>query len=132
MKLNVQIIDDDQVIIFLHKVIIKKSGLSADPAIFSNGQQALNSLLQNFQQGERYLIFLDINMPVMDGWQFLDEIQKLPFEKSIMVVMVTSSIDASDKIKAKVYSQVIDFIEKPLKFDACNKLIQLPEIAHFL
>jgi CheY-like chemotaxis protein len=60
------------------------------------------------------LLFLDINMPVMDGWGLLDIIHREDFDKKIEVIMVTSSVDQRDKDKAASYSKIINFVEKPL------------------
>lgn len=61
-------------------------------------------------------------MPVMNGWDLLDVIHQENFEKEVHVVMVTSSVDASDKEKAFSYSKVIDFVEKPLDEQALQRL----------
>ena len=131
MNLNVLIVDDDKMIIHLHKVMVARSKLCESPLSFSDGNLALEFLKAAFAEDQHYLILLDINMPVMNGWEFLDAIQDFPFAKKVLVVMVTSSVDTGDKIKAKQYSQVIYFLEKPLKMDTCNYIKTLPKLVSF-
>lgn len=129
MSLKVLVVDDDEVVIFLHKMMVEDSGLSPEPISFKDGKAAIEYLNEQYKEGDFYLILLDINMPVMNGWEFLDAIQTMPFSNLTSVVMVTSSIDSIDRDKAKQYTQVIDYIEKPLNLDTCNRIKCLPQIA---
>lgn len=124
------IVDDDEIVIALHKIIVEKSGLSPAPESFTGGKEALNYLEEQHQEGHSYLILLDINMPNMSGWDFLDIIQTKSISGHISVIMVTSSIDIKDKEMAEQYKHVIDFVEKPLNFDVCKRIKQLLQIAH--
>ena len=121
MKINsVYIVDDDSITIFgLRKLLAK---YSADLAIeeFRNGRMALDaiySLLDN-NSSLPEVIFLDINMPVMDGWAFLDEFLKLPNIAGVHIKIITSSIDVRDRQKWQAYvkktGHQIDFITKPI------------------
>lgn len=129
MSLKVLIADDDEVVIFLQKMMVVHSGLSPEPISFNDGKAAIDYLNEQYKEGDSYLILLDINMPVMNGWEFLDAIQTMPFSNAVSVVMVTSSIDSKDRDKAKQYTQVIDYIEKPLNIETCNRIKRLPQIA---
>jgi CheY-like chemotaxis protein len=126
MKLETLIADDDDMVIFLHKIAVVESALSEKPVIARNGSQALDYVLKH--SDTTLLVLLDINMPEMDGWEFLEAIQKLPSPK-ILVVMVTSSVDSRDRKKAKSYPQVIEYIEKPLTVDTCSYIKNLPAVA---
>lgn len=121
MSLNVIIVDDDSVVLFLHKILIEKSGGFSLTDSFENAQDALSFIREN-EPGNPLLVLLDINMPAMDGWQFLDELQELKFRDRILVAMVTSSINKSDHEKAKNYSEVIAFLEKPISKSALEDL----------
>lgn len=66
------------------------------------------------QPSETILIFLDIYMPVMDGWAFLDVLQTLPIKNPIEVVILTSSSDLFEKEKARSYPNVLMYLEKEL------------------
>lgn len=129
MSLKALIVDDDEIFIYLQKIMVMKSGLSPDPIGFMDGKSAIDFLNEQYKEGDFYLILLDIHMPIMNGWEFLDSIQNMPFSGLISVVMVTSSLNDTDKMKAKRYTQVIDYIEKPLNHEACNRIRNLPQIA---
>ncbi len=132
MSLKVLIVDDDRMIKLVHKMMVLKSGLCTEPLVFDEGKSAYDFLVSQHADFDNYLVLLDINMPIMNGWEFLDAIQGKEFEKKLIVVMVTSSVDTGDRNKAKEYPQIIDFLEKPLKVDACNYIKNLPSIASLL
>lgn len=125
------IVDDDVSIQMLHKVMVGKSNISNQPLIFGNGQLALDYLLEKSISQQQYLVLLDINMPILNGWGFLDAIQRSSFENQLLIVIVTSSVDGRDRAKASNYKQIIGFMEKPLKIDGCNAIKSLPEVASF-
>lgn len=113
-NIRVMIVEDDPIISFLHKEVLKSNKIVDDPLVFMNGKEALDFILND--AGEKfYLVLLDINMPVMNGWQFLDRMEN---EKEIAcrmkVAIVTSSINPSDKVKAKEYLTVDYYLSKPL------------------
>ena len=121
---KVLIVDDDDVFLFLHDLLVKDSGLSQDPGCFLTAKSALEYLDANHQTEERYLVLLDINMPGMSGWQFLDYLEKTTYKSRVSVVLVTSSIEDAAHQKAKTYSTVKDYIEKPLSMEICSQLRQ--------
>lgn len=122
MTFRTLIVDDDSIIIFIHKKLVSKSGFPVAPESYLNGREVLDKLIASADDSTHSLILLDINMPVMSGWEFLDAIQDQPFAKHMKVAMVTSSVDASDKLKAITYPQVIGFLEKPITVDMLNDL----------
>lgn len=132
MSLQLLLVDDDQIVTFLHQRTVEKSGLASNPVCFADGQDTLDYLDEQASINSPYLILLDINMPVMDGWEFLEAIQDKPYADSLMVIMVTSSIDFSDKEKAFKYKQVLDFIVKPLTVDTCQRLMVLPALSQLI
>lgn len=131
MKLKVLIVDDDDVFIMVNTMMVKRSTISDEPIGFSSGKNALEYIEANKDENESYLIFLDINMPVMSGWDFLESLKNNNYNKEIHIVILTSSIDLSDHIKAKSYKLVIDFVEKILTLDACLRLKQMRQIAKY-
>lgn len=124
MEFKVVIVDDDSVVLFLHRVLIDLSILPSAEGSFKNGKEALDHISRNADCQPPYLVLLDINMPVMNGWDFLEEIQTQEFKENIFVAMVTSSINTDDQEHARQYPQVIDYLEKPLRKEACEKLYQ--------
>ena len=132
MSLKLLLVDDDEMVLYLHQMMLKISGFPVRPVGLKDGQEALTYLLQHYQEGDYYLILLDINMPVMNGWKFLDAIQKEPFLNKIAVIMVTSSIDAEDKLMASRFPEIIDFVEKPIDLSYFKNLVSLPQVSAYI
>ncbi|PKD21447.1 transcriptional regulator [Salegentibacter salinarum] len=124
------IIDDDKIYVNLVKKIIEIKKLSNNLLIFKNGMEALDHfklILENATE-ERLpdIIFLDINMPVMDGWEFLNEFIKIKnnFEKKITLYVVSSSIDPRDLERAKSINLVTDYLIKPIELKKFEKIFE--------
>lgn len=115
------IIDDDDVYVFGVSKLIQIKGLCENLMVFNNGQEALNYLRPIFNTPNLLpdVILLDINMPVMDGWQFAEEFTKLNnhLEKKVIVYMVSSSIDPKDVERAKAISGISNYYLKPVTLD---------------
>ncbi|AVR46876.1 response regulator [Christiangramia fulva] len=126
------IVDDDKIVTFLQKKMVAKSDLDPQPYVFEKGRDALNFLTEESDPDTEYLILLDINMPNMNGWEFLDELEKIRNKENCHVVMVTSSIDRKDKLKAANNNLVVDYIEKPVSARHCAKLKGITKLSvHF-
>jgi CheY-like chemotaxis protein len=115
---DILLIDDDPVSNLINKRIIENQ-FGCNTIIFTNAEEALNQLKTWLTDQNDLLppvIFLDIDMPHMTGWEFLDELHKLPdeFLEKCRVIILTSSIDFEDINKSKSYKVVRDFISKPL------------------
>lgn len=126
---KVFIIDDDEVNNFVCERLIKNANLTKNVGKYETAREALNDLKFIVENGEseQYfpeIIFLDINMPYMDGWDFLEEFKKFPREytNKCGIYMLSSSINKQDIDKAKGYQEVIDYITKPLTMDVLNQL----------
>ena len=119
------IIDDDPIFIFGTKKIMELTHFCKSFMIFHNGKDALDNLTAIIKNGEKLpeMILLDINMPVMDGWQFLDEFTKEPAPKKILIYIVSSSIDPADLEKAKHYKAVSNYIVKPITIKKLKDLL---------
>ncbi|TDN82154.1 CheY-like chemotaxis protein [Salegentibacter sp. 24] len=131
--LEVIIVDDDQIVVFIQKKMITNFEIASHPISFNLAQAALEHIIKDRQSDleKDYLILLDINMPHMDGWDFLDCLESHEKKSNYHVIMVTSSIDRKDKEKAKKYSTVRYFIEKPISAQDCEKIKEISEISHF-
>ena len=132
-KLNsVLLIDDDEPTNFYTQLIIEESGCADHIQVAQGGREALSYLSMTQQQnGENRfpspdLIFLDINMPAMDGWEFLDEYKKLHKDSQgkIIVVMLTTSLNPDDKLKANEMPEIAGFESKPLTEEKLNKILK--------
>ncbi len=110
------IIDDDPVFVLLFKKIMQKIGQFETVLNFENGQLGLDALIEKFDNNEPFpdIIFLDINMPVMDGWEFLKALEKYKFKDELNIYMVSSSIDPTEIKKSKKFKTVKRFISKPV------------------
>ncbi|GAB3203174.1 CheY-like chemotaxis protein [Pontibacter aydingkolensis] len=116
---RVVLIDDDQVSNFVCESIIKNDGFADEVYSFEWAQDALEFMQRssiNDPDGFPDLIFLDINMPGMDGWAFIQEYRKLPEHVTCKcsLFMLSSAVDRKDIICAKSHEEVKDFFSKPL------------------
>lgn len=119
---NIYLIDDDNNVNFLNKTIIRHSDFAERVFEFRNGNDALNQLISSKDTGELPdIIFLDVNMPEMDGWRFMAEYEKLEIEGPI-VIMLTSSIDPKDRARANQLRDLKGFKSKPLSMGAIAEL----------
>lgn len=115
MELRVMVVDDDKMFNLIAKVLLRDTGIACNPTICTNGEEALETIGQEIALDKFFLVFLDINMPVKNGWQVLDALQAFPYPENIHVVIVTSSINKADMETAKTYPQLIDYLIKPIK-----------------
>ena len=124
------IIDDDNIYINLVKKIIDIKKLSENLLVFKNGREALDyfsAIIENInEEAFPEIILLDLNMPVMDGWNFLREFAQIKAPRKIptTIYVVSSSIDPKEIEKAKSYSLVTDYLIKPVdlqEFEAIFK-----------
>jgi PAS domain S-box-containing protein len=129
-KLNVILVDDDPVVLMLQANNVKMAELDSTPSTFLNAVSAVD-YLKNKQAStstDTYLILLDINMPEMDGWSFLDELDQIELNVNYFVIMVTSSTNAADKRLALAYPKVISFVEKVLTKEKVASFKLLPPL----
>lgn len=129
MHPEVLLVDDDAIFMMFFKRMIIKSGISQDPIIFRNGLDAYEYIKDRCEENKNFIIFLDINMPLMNGWQFLEKVSANCSVKNLTTFMVSSSTDESDISKAKNYSWVKDFLIKPVMQDDLEKIRNSSDIA---
>lgn len=124
---RIMLIDDDSDTNFYNKIVLEREDASNEIIVFQNGKEALNFIKEENTKID--LIFLDINMPVMSGWQFLEHYEILEKEKqtAIIVIMLTSSANFDDKKRAESFRSVKKYINKPLNSKLIKEILSLFE-----
>ncbi|MDB9721372.1 response regulator [Winogradskyella sp.] len=119
------IIDDDPIFIFGAKRMMELADFCESFMIFKNGREALNALAPLLISGNDIpeVILLDINMPIMDGWQFLDEFTQIETHKLITIYIVSSSIDPADMNRVDDYKSVTNYIIKPISMEVLRQIM---------
>lgn len=120
-RLNVCLIDDDKIYQFTARKIIESTGHAEKILAFPNGKEALAYIQTHVAESESIpdVIFLDIHMPVMNGWQFLEGYTSIAprIPKPVTIFMVSSSLDDEDINRSKSTGVVSDYIVKPIARD---------------
>lgn len=112
------IIDDDPIFIYGTKRIMKETDFCDSLSVYHNGEDALHGLQHNYDATGKVpqVIFLDLNMPIMNGWEFLDEFIKIPSGvlKKTTIYIISSSVDPRDIDKVSEYELINNYILKPI------------------
>lgn len=126
MDKHVLLIDDDPIFHIIFTRMINKVYPSLNVNSSLNGKIGLEYLSKNYSIDKQYIILLDINMPINNGWQFLDGIKKKGIiqNNNITIFVVTSSTDLDDIKRAKSYGFVKDTLSKPLSVDSLNHVFK--------
>jgi len=133
-KLNcVLLIDDDFATNFINKKIVQKANIAEHIQIALNGKEAIDYLCNTSKfvdQGtlnpQPELVFLDINMPVMDGWEFIKTYKDLvpdKRKKEIRIIMLTSSFNPADKAKANTIKEIAEYRQKTLNIAILHEIV---------
>ena len=131
IKLNcILVIDDDEPTNFFTEMILEEAGCTRHIKLVQSGKEALEYLIKSEAPDANHethpppnLIFLDINMPAMNGWEFLDEYKKLNIADKIIVVMLTTSLFPEDKLKADEMPEISGFEHKPLTAEKVTDIL---------
>lgn len=124
----IALVDDDKIFQLTASKTIKATSISDNVLQFGNGEEALAYIRSHANDTDALpdFIFLDINMPFIDGWMFLDDfaVIKPSLKKEIAIYMVSSSIDPRDIARAKQHSDVKDYVIKPVTREKFIELLQ--------
>lgn len=121
------LIDDDNTTNYLHKRVLTKNSLCESIVVVKNGEEGIDALIEmnkDLSNRERVLIFLDLNMPVMDGWEFLEVLEgiKEQIKFQFLLFVVSSSINVDDIERAEKNSLVSKYLKKPLNNESITVL----------
>jgi CheY-like chemotaxis protein len=119
---SIILVDDDPINNLINKRLISKMDVAEKVEEFLEAEKALQRLKQ-MASNEKVLILLDINMPVMNGWDFLNFYHENFTDRNDKIIMLSSSIDFQDRLKANSYARVNGFIEKPLTPDKLKTVL---------
>ena len=131
MALQIVIVDDDHMVVYLHKKLLEKVGLATDPVVAYNGKEALDYIKREIRNDDDFLLLLDINMPDIDGWEVLNELAKMGYRDRVYAIIITSSVNKVDKDMARNYENVIGFFEKPVKTADFQNIKSIPQLEKY-
>ena len=126
---TVLLVDDDNMTNYLHQRVISKAEICADVKVAKNGQEGIEKLVELNQiltsKDDEVVVFLDLNMPILDGWGFLREyeIQKEKLQFNIKIFVLSSSINPDDKARAEENKYVAQYVYKPLTSSSLQSLL---------
>ncbi|MFM2230170.1 MAG: hypothetical protein RL607_1428 [Bacteroidota bacterium] len=130
-KRYILLVDDDSIIDYLHKKILQKAGFNDSITTVYNGKEAIEQLLrfnENLDEKDALLLLLDLNMPILNGWQFLEEFQNIhtQLKFSIDIFILSSSNNPDDINRSKQHPLVKGYLNKPLTLTTVqNELSEL-------
>lgn len=130
-KLNcILLIDDDDATNYLNKVILNRMGCVNHIQVAKSGNEAINYLASVAKPENESsmpppdLIFLDINMPSMNGWEFLDHYKSIKKENEVLVVMLTTSMNPEDEMHSRELAEVAGFRHKPFTKEMMQGILE--------
>lgn len=129
---SILLVDDDEINNFISIKLIKKALLSTEITACLNGKFAIDQLSEIHKNDPEKLpdyILLDINMPIMNGWEFLDEFKRLNIttQDKCKIYIISSSVFSNDINKARSYPLVRDFVSKPLNVEKIVELFRVED-----
>ena len=125
--LNFFLIDDSSFDLFIYEKLLIKSGITESVKTFNSAREALKHLLTQASILPETIILLDLQMPDMNGFEFIDEFDGLPdfLKQKIRIFMLSSTIDTRDIEKAKASPHIIDLLPKPLEVTFLKKKLAI-------
>ncbi len=119
------LIDDDAEDNYFHQIVINEMNITEHIEVALSGEEAIN-FLKNENQIRPEIIFLDINMPKMNGWEFLEAYKELKSDQKakVVIVMLTTSENPADKKRSTQFPDIIGFNSKPLSEEMLTKILE--------
>ncbi len=122
------IIDDDPIFIYGTKRLMTEVDFCENVLVFENGQDAIDGLNEITASGEKLpsVIFLDLNMPIMNGWEFLEDFVKITNHnrEKVTIFIISSSVDPRDLERVKNYKVVNNYILKPISSNDLRSVLE--------
>jgi len=121
------LIDDSEVDLFVHKKFLEIRQFANQIIVFNSAKKALEELSTTFSNNSKSIVFLDLNMPLVNGFEFLEQVRETSLElfDRMNVVILTSSFSIDDRERAFSFKNVISFIPKPLTVQGLDDLARL-------
>jgi CheY-like chemotaxis protein len=121
---TIWLIDDDEIFRFSAEQLMEMGDFTQHVVSFENGEEALQAIdkLMRQEMATPDLIFLDVNMPVLDGWQFLDELSKYDLPTDFKIYMLSSSADMADMSQVAKYPLVQKYLLKPISLNLLSEV----------
>lgn len=126
-------VDDDEGTNFLNRMMIEKAEVAEHIQTVYNGKEAIEYLTNSGKYikndnsfPQPMLILLDINMPVMDGWEFMEAYHRLDKNQKgkIIIVMLTTSFNPDDRSRSEQFSEISGFRNKPLSIEMVQEIMK--------
>jgi response regulator RpfG family c-di-GMP phosphodiesterase len=129
-KISIMLVDDNRIDLFIHNEFIKQLDIAHTILEYAFATEAIKYLEENGVEKWPQLILLDIHMPIMNGFDFLNKYIHLPLEarQKCKIIIVSSSLDSGDKQKAKENPDVLELIEKPMNTEKLMTLLKLNKV----
>ena len=125
---NIWVIDDDKLYTFLLTKTLNKLQACEKISVYENGKLGIDALKHELDQNRDLpeLIFLDINMSVMDGWEFIEEYKRLANGSTLasIIYVASSSISTDDMLKARSHKEIHDYIVKPISSNTISSILE--------
>jgi CheY-like chemotaxis protein len=118
------LVDDDPIFVFALSKMLKRLEIFSDVTTFENGKAALEAIEQNPAQLPD-VIFLDLNMPIMDGWQFLEMIEQSNVIEKLEILVLSSTVDPNDIDRLNNHVKIKTFVSKPVTLDKLRHIFGL-------